>query len=114
MILALIFLLFLPAMGFTGDVEITRVELKWWEESASGRAFTGEIRVKNDSDTDYSVMGKLIFYDGDNLPRWPVYFMGGVKAGKNKVFHVRGWLMSDIYRDVTYYEATIDLKAPQP
>lgn len=110
--LALIaFALILPVPGSTGDVEIEDIELKLIEPLPFGR-FLAKIWVVNYSDVEYSVSGKLIFYDGDGFEVCTKHFSGKVGAGERVALPCNGILPHYWHREGGYYEAVITSQTP--
>lgn len=110
--LALIALaLILPVPSSTGDVEIEDIELKWIEPILLGR-FLAKIWVVNYSDTEYSISGKLIFYDGDGFEVYKPSFFGKVGAGERVDLPCNGVVPYFWHEAGGYYEATITSQTP--
>ena len=107
MILALTFLLFLPAMGFTGDVEVTDVQIKWIKKSAGTLSFRAKIVVTNPTDRRQPVVGRLIFYDREGFEISEYRFSGGLEPGESKVLSTRGGFSAKEYDDIDHYEAIV-------
>ena len=110
----LIFLLFLPAMGFTGDVEITDVKLKWIDGSIFGPSFRAKIQVRNTTNKDYEIFGVITFYDADGFKLRDRSFKGEVEAGESKILYLKGHMFKSEYEDLEYYEVTINRKRRRP
>ena len=112
MILALTFLLFLPAMGFTGDVEIGDIRVKWGEKGISGYRFWAEIELLNNSTTNYTVAGFFTFYDKDGFPIKAQPFVANVKAQGRGIGIAKHWLPTDQINRIADWDAKIDLESP--
>ena len=107
MILALIFLLFLPAISFTGDLEVTDVELEWKKVWESSHSYSARIRVKNPTDRVHLFSGYLIFYDRAGYKIQQSIFRGRARPGKTVTVTTGGVLFGDDYEDIYGHEAVI-------
>ena len=112
MIPALIFLLFLPAMGFTGDVEVSSCYPKWTRKGMDTYVWEVEITVRNPTDKDYRVSGRFAFY---NLRGHIIYggrFSGKVEAGERTTFVKKGEVPARYHESTGHCEATITRAHP--
>ena len=107
MILALTFLLFLPAMGFTGDVEVTGVWVSWTMRGVHSYDFKAEIQVRNIDDRDRLASGSLRFYGSDGRLVSSRGFSGRVKAGDRATLVTRGTVSARKREKIDYWEAVI-------
>jgi hypothetical protein len=114
LLLSLIPLLFLPVPGFTQDVEITDVEIKWIDKGSFGKSFRAKIQVTNNTDDPYGVSGRLVFYDRDGFELTEVSFRAMVKPQTSVVTQTRGALGPDEYEEMDRYEVVIQHKVRTP
>ena len=112
LLLSLIALLSLPVLGITQDVRVDDVEIRWIPLHRSGYEFRAKVWVTNDSDADYRVSGKLIFYDPDGFVLRRSWFSGKVDAGKSIAFHCRGYFGERDRAPSGTYEAIITSQRP--
>ena len=107
MILALIFLLFLPAAGFTGDVEVTGVWVSWTMRGLHSYDFKAEIQVRNTGDRDQYAHGRVTFYDRDGRSVHSSYLYGQVKAGETATLVKRGTVSARKREQIDYWDAAV-------
>ena len=107
MILALISLLFLPAMGFTQDVEVSSCYVKWTRRGLDTYLWEAEIRVVNHTDKDYRVTGGVMFYNLSGRAISGGSFSGKVGAGETATLIKRGKLPARYHEYVGDCEAEI-------
>ena len=108
MILVLIFLLFLPAMGFTGDCEVTGVWVSWTMRGLHSYDFKAEIQVRNNDDRDHLAGGFLQFYNSNGRIVGGQRFSGRVKAGDRATLVTTGTVSARKREKIDYWEAVID------
>lgn len=108
MLTALIFLLCFPATGFTEDVSITDVTIKWIERGGGLSQFRAKITVTNNTEKTCSVNGALIFYDGGGFEIRRDSFVGTMEAGETRVFQEGGLFNPRELEELDFYEADID------
>ena len=107
MILVLIFPLFLPAMGFTGDVEVTGVWVSWTMRGLHSYDFKAEITVRNNDDRDQYAHGRVEFYDRNGGRVHSTIFYGKVRAGERVNLVKKGTVSAQKREKIDYWEATV-------
>ena len=105
--LALIAILILPVPGFTQDVSVNNVEIKWLNQPTSCCRFRAKVYVTNISESLYYINGRLNFYDCDGFIIDNFPFHGKIEAGDTVPFNCGGRIIGDKYWEVQSYEAII-------
>jgi len=108
----LVGLLLLPAIGFTGDVEVTSCWLKWTTKGLDKYTWEAEVAVRNYSDTAHRVGGGITFYHPGGHPFKRAFFSGKVEAGERAIFVRRGEVSAHEHEQGDYCEATIRAGSP--